>query len=312
MTQVITHSSLLAAMPSFMSSYLLDRIVGGKTASAPIPWQVSLRMCPHGWCHKCGGTVLDSKTILTAAHCKVTTNDYIMVGKVNKDKGQTVQVAKVINGNWNTVTMDNDIAILKLAKPLTLSKDVQPICLPSAGFNPADGSTCFVSGWGAMKEGEQNLPTNLQYVGVPVTPQASCNKAYSNGITANMICAGYATGGKDSCQGDSGGPFVCMENGKPVITGVVSFGIGCARATHPGVYARVTKYLTWIKANMETTAAPSPPAPTPAPAGCADANYKGDGFCDDGNNNAGCAFDGGDCCGTKVNTKYCTECKCKQ
>ena len=85
-----------------------------------------------------------------------------------------------------------------------------------------------------------------------VSSQA-CNDAYAayGGITDNMICAGFDEGGKDSCQGDSGGPFVCMENGNPVITGVVSFGIGCARADFPGVYAKVTNYLPWIRANLE-------------------------------------------------------------
>ena len=58
-----------AAAPSFFESY--DRIVGGQKAPKMIPWQVSLRYCAHGNCHYCGGTILDSKTILTAAHCVI-------------------------------------------------------------------------------------------------------------------------------------------------------------------------------------------------------------------------------------------------
>jgi len=44
---------------------------------------------------------------------------------------------------------------------------------------------------------------------------------------------------------------------------------------------------------------------------CADLQYKGDGNCDDANNNCGCAYDGGDCCGVDVKKAYCKECKCK-
>merc|ERR1712048_995975 len=44
---------------------------------------------------------------------------------------------------------------------------------------------------------------------------------------------------------------------------------------------------------------------------CGSPRYKGDGNCDDDNNNCGCAYDGGDCCGSNVKTTYCKECACK-
>eukprot|EP00093_Oithona_nana_P010769 10769.XXX_327349_328479_1 [CDS] Oithona nana genome sequencing. len=230
-----------------MSSY--DRIVGGQAAPSPIPWQVSMRQCQSGACHYCGGTVLDAKTILTAAHCQVSTNHYIMVGKTNRNEGQNVAIANVINSNWNQNTMDNDIAIVKLATPLTLGGDVQAICLPN--YTPeTSGKTCVVSGWGTLASGG-STPSTLQWVGVPLITNAVCSQKYSQygGVTSDMICAGLDQGGKDSCQGDSGGPLVCEENGLAVITGIVSWGIGCAAPNNPGVYGRVTAFLDFINAN---------------------------------------------------------------
>merc|ERR1712141_782978 len=61
---------------------------------------------------------------------------------------------------------------------------------------------------------------------------------------------------------------------------------------------------------------PAPPGPPPATTaappstGCGSPQWQGDNFCDDENNNAECAFDGGDCCGDDVNETYCDACEC--
>ena len=66
-------------------------------------------------------------------------------------------------------------------------------------------------------------------------------------ITAGMICAGYDEGAIDTCSGDSGGPMVVERAGGGwILVGVTSWGLGCAQANSPGVYARVSYYKDWI------------------------------------------------------------------
>jgi len=67
-----------------------------------------------------------------------------------------------------------------------------------------------------------------------------------------MFCAGYMSGGMDACVGDSGGPLICVENDKPVLRGVVSWGYKCAQQNFPGIYARVATVTEWV--NQEISA----------------------------------------------------------
>ena len=96
--------------------------------------------------------------------------------------------------------------------------------------------------------GYQNL---LKSARVPILEDSVCSRLYK-GITPNMFCAGYLAGGIDSCSGDSGGPLVCDVGGVYTVMGATSFGAGCAEANAPGVYARVTAFLPWIKRTMHT------------------------------------------------------------
>ena len=72
---------------------------------------------------------------------------------------------------------------------------------------------------------------------VPVVPLNECRDDYSNvgrvRITDDQVCAGQ--GQSDSCAGDSGGPMLSdYFNGRWSVIGVVSYGVDCASARHPG------------------------------------------------------------------------------
>uniref|UniRef100_A0A8C4Y629 Peptidase S1 domain-containing protein n=1 Tax=Gopherus evgoodei TaxID=1825980 RepID=A0A8C4Y629_9SAUR len=94
-------------------------------------------------------------------------------------------------------------------------------------------------------------PMTLQQLQVPLIDPLPCDALYRHRssmreIQDDMVCAGYAEGQRDACQGDSGGPLVCQKAGLWFVTGVISWGEGCALPNRPGVYIRVGAYLDWI------------------------------------------------------------------
>ena len=88
---------------------------------------------------------------------------------------------------------------------------------------------------------------------MPLVSRNTCQAGYQylgKTITPRMLCAGYAQGGIDACKGDSGGPLVCPVGGKWYLTGVVSWGRGCARKGRYGVYSDVMSLKTWVQDTM--------------------------------------------------------------
>ncbi|XP_053352951.1 transmembrane protease serine 3 [Clarias gariepinus] len=242
------------------------RIVGGNLSQeGQFPWQVSLQFQNE---HLCGGSILTTRWILTAAHC-VYGFAYPPLWKVLA--GLTEQpvtgarylaVEKIIyHGRYRPKGLDYDIALLKLSQPLTFNGYIEPICLPNFGEEFEDGKICWISGWGATEDGGE-ASVSLHSARVPLISAKACSQpeVYQGYISPGMICAGYLEGGTDSCQGDSGGPLACEDASMWKLVGATSWGQGCAERNKPGVYTRITQALTWIHQQMEReeTQNPSP------------------------------------------------------
>lgn len=144
---------------------------------------------------------------------------------------------------------------------MPFSDFIRPICIPVAEplrTKNFVGYTPIVAGWGRTTEGGTSA-TILQQVQLPVLGNDVCKDRYKklNKLISEqqfddaVLCAGDLNGGKDSCQGDSGGPLMSPTQEDGVVhwyqIGVVSYGVGCARADVPGVYSKVQHFVDWIE-----------------------------------------------------------------
>ncbi|XP_036446200.1 prostasin-like [Colossoma macropomum] len=235
---------------------LNTKIVGGQDASpGSWPWQVSLQVSGS---HFCGGSLINSNWVLTAAHCfaSITASQvtvYLGDQSLSTQGSNTNVVARSVlqaikHPSYSSTTNDNDLALLQLSSSVTFTNYIKPVCLAAAGSTFFNGTLTWVTGWGNTASGVSlPSPKTLQEVQIPVVGNRKCNCLYGVGqITDNMMCAGLLAGGKDSCQGDSGGPLVSKQGGVWVQAGIVSFGYSCAQPNYPGVYTRVSQYQNWI------------------------------------------------------------------
>lgn len=239
-----------------------NRIIGDhpvqRAAVPEWPWLAAIYMAHTiGGQQICGGSVITAQHILTASHCTVGLREddiAVRLGEYNfriKNETRTADFAVkkiIMHEEFVLATYTNDIAIIVLARPTSFNTYIWPICLPPQNM-VYEKKNAVVAGWGRQSyEGE--LSPILLEVTVPIWTHKECTAAFLESVTDDNICAAAYEGGKDSCSGDSGGPLnYKLENGRWVVIGIVSWGIGCAAKGSPGVYVKVANFLPWIIKN---------------------------------------------------------------
>ncbi|XP_043283967.1 chymotrypsin-2-like [Venturia canescens] len=234
----------LAAVVNFGDARSAQKIIGGSMAApGEFPYQVSLRWKGQ---HLCGGSIIDERHIVTAAHCiipevKEPFTDFDIMTGTNSNSGGQIHAVKAVfpHAEYNP-SIEHDIAVVELVEDIKFDDHQNKINLPSNATK--SGVAVVATGWGLTNLQNPKPSKGLMKVSLFTLDSRECQLFASRfKISAHQICT-FSAPGQGVCMGDSGGPLALGN----VLIGVVSYGLPCARG-YPDVYTNVYSHVDWIK-----------------------------------------------------------------
>ncbi|XP_019892773.2 serine protease gd isoform X2 [Musca domestica] len=241
---------------------------GQQIAPGQFPWLTAIYVKSAGLRFLCGGSLLSTRTVLSAAHCfklgGLTADRLVInVGRHNledysEQNFQTREIQNLITHPEFTSTLfpDADLAVLHLQRPVEYTNFIRPICLWSepVDSNLIVGQTGVVAGWGGDEHGESFTPIPKK-VEANIVSDSDClrsSQAYSTLTSKRTFCAGNRDG-SGPCMGDSGSGLMINRNGRWFLRGVVSAGQTkqqkCNLLEYV-VFCDVAQHLQWVQSNI--------------------------------------------------------------
>lgn len=256
----------------------INNIVGGQEADLrEFPWAalIQYRKYTGQLVFGCGGSLINSRYVLTAAHCvvplrtmelyKVRLGEHDIRTNVECTENEVPELCNapedldiekvIVHESYRQRASQYDIALIRLAREVTFTEFIAPVCLPldsAARSLNITGAKLFAAGWGNTENGTaSNVKLKVELY---VSDHQTCVSVYQKfwkSIIDSQLCAGGMRG-VDTCSGDSGGALMNHMSLSYFQYGIISFGtFKCGTKGVPGVYSNVPKFIDWIQANIE-------------------------------------------------------------